>query len=400
MKSSGILGAILWIAFLLKILASPLVSLEESDLVNQILDLAIIAASTALLTIKWRSLGERLKLLMGSIMVLATYLMLSEMMLVEGRPIDTLLYYFRMFSPIVFFAGVLAWFKGRDLKIDRDVRNLGIYLIALSIVGVFTMPELENHDVMWWGTYFSGLHKSSYILASIAVVFFYRLHQSYGNRQINIAVILACLIFLTYGWGIRTAQAFVLVVCSAYLLSGFGARERVIGLLLVAQLLVWLAFFLYDIDWNRFSSGRLGMWSVKIRMLNDATLPQFIFGRGFGSDYVEVEGWWGERDSHNNFLQVLTEKGIVGLMIVGSIIWQIFRLSRESRMGTALVIGYVATCLLSNGLMFRVLPGYVFFCALAYVLVIDIRTRQPGVMPAGLSLSKNPYASATHVLKH
>lgn len=110
-------------------------------------------------------------------------------------------------------------------------------------------------------------------------------------------------------------------------------RERKLLILLVILLLAWQIlvptavteriFMTYDEGQIESSAGeRVTIWEDAIRLV-----PQhFIFGTGF--DTYEFMGRVEEyKDTHNIYLKVLVETGIVGLGLFLALLWKSFRMS-------------------------------------------------------------------------
>jgi hypothetical protein len=65
------------------------------------------------------------------------------------------------------------------------------------------------------------------------------------------------------------------------------------------------------------SSGRVSMWLQKAAILADSSLAEWLFGHGEGSDWIVSEvWWWSAKDSHNDFIRLLNQQGLVGLGLV------------------------------------------------------------------------------------
>lgn len=282
---------------------------------------------------------------------------------------DALLYLLRFVVPILLFF-FLAYYA------DREPGQLAIYtkftlvLIALlSCVGVLFMPPMYNHEKEWLPTYFSGLHKSAYI-ASLSIISGLILRdRALWRGAVSLSVLAILFYFLVIGWGVRTAMAVLLVYVAFRLYRRLYNNSKVVLIVFAMIVAVALALLLADFEWNRFSSGRMNMWDVKLDMLNSADVSELFFGRGFGADKIEVEDWWGEKDSHNNYLQVLTEYGVFGLLLTLLMLFLLYRNVSWSAPAAAVMWGYLVSSMLSNGIMFRLVPGYIFSVALAAAVI-------------------------------
>jgi hypothetical protein len=141
------------------------------------------------------------------------------------------------------------------------------------------------------------------------------------------------------------------------------------------KLLVFLPLFsiaiiiILDIDLDTLSSGRLTMYSDKFEMLSGYSFFEFLFGRGYGSDLIVTEKWWyDEKGSHSDLITYVVENGIFYLIIFLTLILSFIPNFRKLNLiFFSLLVGYLMTSLISNGIAVRPLAGYIFFILLASV---------------------------------
>jgi O-antigen ligase len=80
------------------------------------------------------------------------------------------------------------------------------------------------------------------------------------------------------------------------------------------------------------TTGRSNIWQVTLRVIA-ANMP---FGVGFGAlgvaytQHDSMSGLERVEQAHNDYLQVLADAGLVGLLIGAFFLWQLFRLGRDS----------------------------------------------------------------------
>ncbi|NKB37201.1 MAG: hypothetical protein GKR93_08535 [Gammaproteobacteria bacterium] len=246
-----------------------------------------------------------------------------------------------------------------------------IFLIfSLGFIGLFFMPLNFNHNEIKLPTYFSGLHKSSYIF-SISLLLLLCMYRDLRttSKYFFIPFIIFALYMLFVGWEIRTSILIVVAFFAYWFLFKQKNKIKTVLLPFLFALMFALLLLLHDsIAWNEISSGRINMWNLKLEMLMNADIMQAIFGRGFGSDHVEVSGWYGEKNSHNSFLQTVTEFGLIGLVLLLATIYSIYN-EQASLLGKSAVFSYVFSGLVSNGVIYRLLPGYIFACLIVFLYV-------------------------------
>lgn len=285
-----------------------------------------------------------------------------------GNVLEAVSYYNRFFIPIIIYFCLIKSFRGDFEKFEKKTTTLAFLIFSLGFIGLFFMPENYNHHEMKMPTYFSGLHKSSYIFISATLLMF-ALYPSMGKLQrfLSIPVLAFACFMLLEGWGIRTPLLMIVVFISVYFtFNNFSQIKLLFGFILPVLIFILIVVFGENIDWNRMSSGRLTMWDAKINLLVDSTLNQVVFGKGLGSDYIKVEGWAGEKDSHNNYLQTITELGIIGLTLLIASIVSLYKL-QPNVFGRGVVVAYAISGAVSNGVIYRLVPGYIFALLLAYI---------------------------------
>lgn len=209
-------------------------------------------------------------------------------------------------------------------------------------------------------------HNSAYIVGAILILFYLA-----GAKQRQIpkwfwAPVILIAATLLYFYKVRTAQVMVFgffaAMTAPYLKQRFG-----VGPLIAIFFVLLFGAAAYagsesKLDWSTFSSGRTSVYSERLTLLADRDFVQIILGSGPGSDSFYSDSWWWDaKNSHNDFLTAVIERGVVGL---GILVWYIFAFCRARQHETiAVAIAIVLTGALSNGLFQRPLP--LLFAALA-----------------------------------
>jgi O-antigen ligase len=85
---------------------------------------------------------------------------------------------------------------------------------------------------------------------------------------------------------------------------------------------------------------------------------EWLFGHGEGSDWIVSEvWWWSAKDSHNDFIRLLNQQGLVGLGLVLAMLvtWAgVF----PPGVAAPLLAALAASTAFSNGIMFRPRPAW------------------------------------------
>ncbi|MFV8818149.1 hypothetical protein [Haliea sp. E17] len=371
----GLMGAILFGLLYLKLIISFDVELGMLGPLNYVLDILIMPLIALVLFCYHGRLSDSARLSVAALLGFTLYLVIQGGL--YGQPGATTIYYTRFVLPLLLYYSLLLCSVNHRARTNWLTENLVLLVFLLGLVGLWFMPETSNHDEAKLPTYFGNLHKSAYIFSVALIVGSICLRNLSGSRRLALAAMMVFAIYMLIdGWSIRTPLVLIAVYAGVLVMSRFGATGKSVLYLLVPVLVIALAALSADsINWNRVSSGRLNMWQIKLQMLSGAELHQFIFGRGFGSDHIRVDNWMGEKDSHNNFLQTITELGLVGLIFLVANITLLYR-TQPNLYGRALVLGYTATGLFSNGIIYRLLPGYMFAIALAYITLAASEQRR------------------------
>ncbi len=250
------------------------------------------------------------------------------------------------------------------------------FIYALIVFGILALPGDYNRHQLWLPAYFSGVHTSSYVALAACFLFFgLKTADSRSARTGRLVVGAGTLLLVTLGWGIRTIfTAHVLFLLFFYYRTVRHLRPYVLGIFALAATLAVLYVTAENPtvsfeEMNRFSSGRIDMWLYKIEDLTDRTGAELLFGKGYGTDPAfSRTWWWGEKDSHNNYLRILGEYGFLYLILLMAVVIRLIRYDRRNYLYLAMWLAYLFTNLISNGFFTRPLAGYVFAFALAATL--------------------------------
>ncbi len=165
--------------------------------------------------------------------------------------------------------------------------------------------------------------------------------------------LIACCIYLLWGYGARTQYVFVLVYFAAI---AFFKYQRIVVVrwlpFLGSILALTAASIALSVGTNieAWGSGRIGTWIYRLQHIVDRDLVTLLFGGGIGADDMWTPQWgWGEDTliSHNDYLFFLTDHGIVGLLIPALFIGALW--IRLPDLGRAIVLAVAISGFLDNG---------------------------------------------------
>lgn len=200
------------------------------------------------------------------------------------------------------------------------------------IIGAISLCALINtklHPVIEYDVdYLVGDNNVFYF---ISVVPWLLLSRNNKNRLFAIALLL-CVSFISLK---RSAVIIALGCSSIYLINEYirKSKSKLFVMLTVAALLFFLYFMVknqaavvnveerFDSIGDDEGSGRIEIFGYVYRMFFDSDIISKLFGHGYNMVTVKTLG----TSAHNDFLEVLYDYGIVGLVLYFSLHYQIFK---------------------------------------------------------------------------
>ncbi|MDR7098302.1 hypothetical protein J2X04_000649 [Lysobacter niabensis] len=365
-----------------KLLASVL--LAENDDAGQsayavlpkIVDALILALGAAGIAVapstrrKWRIIGASLALLV---------VVLFSQALAARSMVDGLLNLAKFLAPLLLLSGGILTGKMQYVR-SAGARALVWWIGALTLIGLFAVEPSFRNGKEWLPAYFGGTHTSAYVaVLAIGLVMITRTKS--WHREPLVLVSLFMLYMIVLGWGVRTAMSAGLVASAYLVLAQASAKQRF--MVLLVSLLAGLCGLIFavstgllsaeSLEW--FSSGRTSVWIERIATISRREVGELLLGTGAGTNVTASSvWWWHDKDSHNDFIAVVYEQGLLGLVLTCGLLVSAYRLSPFSIQWKALWLMYLACSVLSNGLMFRPTPA----CVFAVAAIMASRSR-PGV---------------------
>ena len=193
-----------------------------------------------------------------------------------------------------------------------------------------------------------------------AALSFYLFEAGQFGRRLLIGLVGFSVVLVFYGWGVRTSMVAGRAFGGVLLVQRRPMAPLALFVMLAAGLAAAFEPLLFGLvhlpSWDEMvelTSGRFSMWLEKIDILANSSLLQWLFGHGEGSDWIVSEvWWWSAKDSHNDFIRLLNQQGVLGL---GAVLAVLAVWSRSFPPGVAapLLAALVASTAFSNGIMFR-----------------------------------------------
>ena len=303
----------------------------------------------------------------------ALFLIYSLSSIYIGISIDTIASSFlRTFSPLIMFIALINKNDGsNNLKFNIPL-YLPIVVITLSLIGYLIFSASENRGENFWPTYTDGLHTQSYCLIAVYITIY--IYTSTKKGIFHYVLLAAFFYALAYGYNVRTTIS-MLILFLGLVYYYEKLRHKVppgffhfffslgIGLLII------FCLFIFQIeDYDMFSSGRLSMYAFKFHDISQRTFIEILFGKGVGSDLVVTDIWWWDaKGSHNDYLTIFVENGLIYLVsFIIFIRYLYFKLVSDTWIRSILTV-YLMSSLISNGFISRPLPSYLLFMSAYFV---------------------------------
>jgi hypothetical protein len=257
--------------------------------------------------------------------LLFAFALIGGVFALHSLPLQTT---FRSTFPLVVAAGFLFRPEVIPLKVSA-------WIAGLVIVGGTAISFSHGQRFLYDATRLSpftggtddGLHTSSLLLATAVIV----LNELRRQQRIRTSVALPLMALAAVDIvELKVATAIVMLatyLCLRGMLSARTLNAKValavviaislgVGYNVRAQEKANEKYGLRSASANSVSSGRLSAWSDRVRLIDSRSVGLLLVGSGIGSDHYPVTVWaYKPKDSHNDFLTVLIEQGILGLSV-------------------------------------------------------------------------------------
>jgi hypothetical protein len=290
--------------------------------------------------------------------------------------------YLKIVTPVLMSVVLMRLFEREPELVLRLLRaTLGLVWVAVVGGLVLLPPSLNRGGELFWPVYFASLHTTSYLIVVCAGLSLYLYEGGHLGRRLLIVLALFSIVLVFHGWGVRTSMVAAVAFGVVYLIQTSRMAPLAFFVLTAGALAVAFVPLLFGLihlpSWDEMvelSSGRISMWLQKIDILANSSLLEWLFGHGEGSDWIVSEvWWWSAKDSHNDFIRLLNQQGLLGL---GGVLLVLAVWARIFPPGVAapLLAALVASTAFSNGIMFR--PQASLLMPLALVAAADAWQRR------------------------
>jgi hypothetical protein len=122
---------------------------------------------------------------------------------------------------------------------------------------------------------------------------------------------------------------------------------------------------------SEFSSGRSDAYSERLEIIANRAPINLLFGTGVGSEMMKSTVWWWEdKNSHNDFIDITIQTGIVGLLLTVAMLC--LAAAQLDRYQLPLFLSFVISSAVSNGLLGR---PFIAALLLSFMAVTATSTR-------------------------
>lgn len=355
------LFATLWLKLAVAVmLTQPVIDAEGESMYNRLADAMLLGVMFAGIGTYADAILQRAPLILVAVPIgLASFLTTEAL---TGLNFSTAVFeYFKIVTPPLLSVLLLRLYERETALV---IRLMQITLVLIWVMVVFALvvmpPSLNRGGEPFWPVYFASLHTSSYLVVVCAALSLYLFEAGHLSRRLFIAQLLFSLLLVFYGWGVRTSMVAAVAFGGVVMVQRMRMAPVVMfvgfaGVLALA--FVPLLFGLIHLpSWDELvevTSGRFSMWLQKIDILANSTLLEWMFGHGEGSDWIVSEvWWWSAKDSHNDFIRLLNQQGVLGLGMVLAIL-AVWAAAFPPGVALPLLAALGASTAFSNGIMFR-----------------------------------------------
>lgn len=362
----------LWGKLLVSVmLTQPVIDAEAESLYNRLADALLLGVLLAGLLTYADAILQRAPLMLAVVPFGLASFLTTE--LLSGLNFSTAVFeYLKIVTPALMSVLLLRLFEREPALAIRLMKATLALIWGLVIVAlIFLPPSLNRGGELFWPVYFASLHTSSYLVVVCAALSLYLFEAGELGRRTLIGLLVFSVVLVFHGWGVRTSMVAALAFGIVVLIQRTRLAPVALFVLVVVGLAAAFVPLLFGLihlpSWDEMvelTSGRFSMWLQKIDILANSSLSEWLFGHGEGSDWIVSEvWWWSAKDSHNDFIRLLNQQGLVGLGAVLAVL-AVWARSFPPGVAAPLLAALVASTAFSNGIMFRPQAGLIMPLAL------------------------------------
>ena len=263
-------------------------------------------------------------------------------------------------------------------KSDLSINNKKLIyyfsiIMFLSLVYVIIMPHEIVAGKSVLAFLVNGPHTSTYSLLIFYFLFFIFYRNDYISKYLFIVISLIT-VFILFGYKARNAElAFILFFISFYFFESKYSTSLRSTIFFISSIFFIIFIFLinnfFTLDWNEISSGRLYSWKERVQILSNYDFNKLFFGQGYGADMMKTrQWWWEEKASHNDFLSLIFNSGLLSFLLFIIIFYKLFKDANSFQ--KSLIIFILVTSFTNTGFLGR--PIQFLYLCIIYVISNNI----------------------------
>lgn len=212
----------------------------------------------------------------------------------------------------------------------------GFYAIVQP--GHDLIKSISDGGNLYFGRYFSIFHQTVYFSAFLTIALMFLIDKPFKNQKINIVFFLILLVGV-FQVSNRSSFLVIFFLFTFYLIKKYKKFSIKTNLLLITSLIIILTIFLSNPRFNKtlksiYASSmninpnatsshgvRLLVWKASLDLIKEAP----VFGYGIGDYDIVLEDFYktnkyksalnGKLNSHNAYLSLMVQVGVVGLLL-------------------------------------------------------------------------------------
>ncbi len=266
---------------------------------------------------------------------------------------------------------VLVYFgHERTAILPRLLVVLCVSVLVAALWAVATGAPVDYAGTMRPATFTGGLegvHSSGYVVTAALVGTIMLWRRGWLGTGWSLVIGLP-LLALVAAYQVRTTwlmvSVFIFTSLFLHLRSQGGSKALILP---IGGIIVALLAFAFggDVDYTEISSGRTSAYEERLDLIAARPPLEFLFGTGPGSEVLPSTIWWWEaKNSHNDFIDLTIQVGVVGLTLFLLLLAATWRMLDDVRL--PLYMAFVVSSLFSNGLLARPFIAVLF---LAFALI-------------------------------
>ncbi len=245
--------------------------------------------------------------------------------------------------------GIIALLATTDTYTSNELKLIKKSIVLSSIIAIFvTLLNIESAlNFRLTITISSTMDSNDFACGLVIILSLLLTMITRNNNRILAIVLFSCCCGIIILSGSRGAMIMTIAIICAWLFQSIKSKRVLIPLVLVLFItFLFIYFYEYIPEYlkNRLSifalledggSGRSKIWLAAINEFFDGNLFELLFGSGYGSFRGRVHyiahGHSGAYESHNMWINLLIEGGVVGIVLLIWTFMQTYKIAKSQK---------------------------------------------------------------------